>query len=189
MRFFLLPISLIALLTACDVTTTEQQPNVYFDTKTVIDTQITLLNRAKPMVQKTVLLDNRNQTQRLTDIDWKHELDLFLQADINKPAFRTSYTINRPDSLTYLYRVKPDPKKLAVQSLTIVLDSATRKPARITATLQSQNPLYKSERRLLLECGQTKTRQWRVTHYRVEGFRELTFFGRNDFRIDGRISE
>jgi hypothetical protein len=187
MRYFLLLTGLSALLMACDGPASEQLPDVYVDTKTFIDGQITLLNRQKPMVQKTVLLDTRDQVQQTDSIDWNRELELFRQIDINKPAFRSSYTTARPDSLTYDYTVKSTEDRLAVRTLTVQLDSASRQPARITAVLQSQNPLYKSERRVLLECGPTKTRQWRVAHYRVEGFRELTFFGRNTFQIEGRI--
>jgi hypothetical protein len=188
MRSFRLLILILPALTACEGPAADQQIKTYFDTKTFVDQQVVLLTKQKPTVQKTVRLDQANQVQQTDSIDWNRELELFRQLDLNKPAFRSSYTTARPDSLTVQYRLKPGEKQMTVQLLTVRLDAATRQPAQISATLHAQNPLYQSERRILLDCGPTKTRQWRVAHYRVEGFRQLTFFSRNEFSIDGRIT-
>jgi hypothetical protein len=112
---------------------------------------------------------------------------LFTQADINKPALRTSYQISRPDSLTYQYTLKNLADQLTVQSLTVQVDSATHQPRRIEAVLQTSNPLYSSERNLLLESGPTGG-QWRVNHYRLSGFQKLPYFDKNRFLVEGQVN-
>ena len=83
--------------------------------------------------------EKRNQ-QTTRDINWTRELELFTQADINKPALRSSYQITRPDSLTYQYTLKNSEERLTVRSLNVRLDAATRKPSRIDAVLQTKQP-------------------------------------------------
>lgn len=157
---------------------------VYFDVAGYVKNQIETLSARKPMVSKNAFINTQTNKQTTKAIDWAKELELFLQADINKPAFRNSYTIARPDSLTYQYALKPTEEKLTVRTLTINLDPKTRQPIQITALLKSENRLYESERRLLLESGA----DGQIHHYRVEGFQQLTYFDRNEFRVEGKVN-
>jgi hypothetical protein len=186
MRFFSVLVICSVLLLSCENPAQQSATPVYFDTKAFVDQQVTLLEAQKPTVRKVMMLKGESQRQQTTTLDWTRELELFQQANINKPAFRTSYTIDRPDSLTYRYTLKASEERLTVRVLSVRLDSATRQPALITATLVSENPLYQSERNIRLESGLVRGK-WRVRHYRLEGFQQLTFFGRNTFRVDGEI--
>ena len=139
------PILLVCLLfTACDNPAKQDQALVYYDVAGFINNQISDLSARHPAVQKTVSVDNKRSQQTTADINWSRELGLFSQADINKPALRNSYQIDRPDSLTYIYTLKPTEERLTVQSLTVRLDETTRKPQQIEAVLQTDNPLYTS---------------------------------------------
>lgn len=157
---------------------------VYFDVAGYVKGQIQTLSARKPTVAKNAFINKQTNTQTTEEIDWAKELELFVQADINKPAFRNSYTVLRPDSLTYQYTLKPTEEKLTVRVLTVKLDPASSQPSRIEAVLKSENRLYESERRLLLESGPDGT----VRHYRVEGFQQLAYFDRNEFRVEGKIN-
>jgi len=162
---------------------------VYFDVAGYVKGQIQTLSTQKPTVTKNAFINQQANNQTTKKIDWEKELELFVQADINKPAFRNSYTIVRPDSLTYQYTLRPTEEKLTVRSLMVKLDSTTHQPAQITAVLKSENPLYQSERRLVLESGATEAKGWAVRKYRVEGFQQLTYFDRNEFRVRGKVNQ
>lgn len=165
---------------------TNSQP-AYYDVAGYVKGQIEALIKEKPVVSKNARIGAQINQQVTQNIDWIKELELFTQADINKPAFRTSYSVVRPDSLTYQYALKPGEERLTVRSLTVRLDRETRKPARIEALLKTENPLYVSERRLVLESGANNRTGWGIRQYRVEGFQQLTYFDRNEFRVEGRV--
>ncbi|MBC8156053.1 MAG: hypothetical protein H7Z72_24445 [Bacteroidetes bacterium] len=187
MRFFQL-VALVWLLCACDNTVRQvKQPNAYYDVATFVKGQIDILEELKPTVSKALNIKGQQQTQKTNVINWSRELELFVQADINKPAFRNSYQVGRPDSLTFEYILKPGEKE-TVYSLRVQLDSVTQQPRQIEAVLTTMNPLYNSERRLLLESGPGKGNQWQVRHYNMTGFQQLTFFGKNDFSVEGTIN-
>ncbi len=185
--FILLLLCLFAF--SCDNSTTQTASRpVYFDVAGYVKGQIQTLSTQKPTVAKSAFINQETNNQTTKAIDWEKELELFVQADINKPAFRNSYTVVRPDSLTYQYTLKPTEEKLTVRTLTVKLDSTTRQPAQITAVLKSENPLYHSERRIRLESGANKTKGWGIQKYQVEGFQQLTYFERNEFRVKSVVT-
>lgn len=188
MRFAYLICVLFALIiSSCQNSAPSRQPNVYYDVAGYVKRQIADLSIRKPLVSKAVLINDRTSRQDTRDVNWSRELELFSQADINKPALRSSYQITRPDSVTYEYTLKKSEEKLTVRSLRVQLDSATRQPRRIEAVLQTDNPLYTSERHLLMESGSAGRNPSQVRHYKVSGFQKLPYFDRNDFAVEGAV--
>lgn len=177
----------ILLISGCTDSVQQNQPNVYYDVAGFVRRQITSLSAQKRMVTKAVAINEKRNQQTTNAINWSRELELFTQADINKPALRNSYQIARPDSLTYQYTLKKSEERLTVQSLTVRLDSLTHQPRRIEAVLLTSNPLYSSERQLLLESGPIIGRAWQIKHYKLWGFQKLPYFSRNDFSVEGRV--
>lgn len=178
------PVFLFCLLfTACHSPAEQDQPPVYYDVAGFVNKQIADLTALQPDVQKTVSIDDKQSQQTTADINWNRELGLFLQADINKPALRNSYRIERPDSLTYVYTLKPTEEALTVRSLMVQLAKPNGKPRRIEAVLQTDNPLYTSERHLLLERNPGSSSM----HYSVRGFQKLAYISRRDFTVDGQV--
>ena len=175
------------MLFACDNPVETNQANVYFDVAGYVRAQVATLKRQNPTVQKQTRIKDKSQNQTVKNIDWSRELELFTQADINKPAFRKSYDVARPDSLTYHYTLKPTEEKLAVRSLTVILDAKTRQPRLIEAVLRTQNLLYESERKLTLGSGPGSGARWQVKQYKLTGFQQLTYFDKNDFFVEGRV--
>lgn len=174
------------IISSCQDPAPQNQPNVYYDVAGYVKRQIADLSARKPLVSKTVLINNKTSRQDTRDVNWTRELELFSQADINKPALRSSYHITRPDSLTYQYTLKKSEEKLTVRSLRVQLDSVTRQPSRIDAVLKTDNPLYSSERHVSMESGSLGN-QWQVRHYKLSGFQKLPYFDKNDFAVDGRV--
>jgi hypothetical protein len=75
----------------------------YFDLRKFINTDSARLNKAHTKVTKTVMHNtDYRQTKDIAIKNWGQELGLFSASDINKPAWRDSYTIQaRGDSVVY----------------------------------------------------------------------------------------
>lgn len=187
MRFVFPALLLFSLtISSCTDPAQQNQPAVYYDVLSFVKRQIADLSAQKPVVNKAVSINETRSQQATRDINWSRELELFTQADINKPALRSSYQIARPDSLTYQYTLKNSEERLTVRSLTVQLDATTHQPRLIEAILQTANPLYSSERNLLLESGPAG-KQWRVQHYKLSGFQKLPYFDKNEFLVEGEV--
>jgi len=176
-------ILLLALLglAACSNPAQEARPGTFYDLKTFLNTQIAALNAQKPAVLKRMSLNGQLQNETMRVADWTRELDLFLQADINKQAYQASYTVSRPDSLTYEYQLKPE-ENLPVGYLKVILDSLDRQPRRVEAILLTKNSLYESRRMLWLE-----TRGGTISRYHIEGFQQLAWLEKKPFMVEGLI--
>lgn len=135
---------------------------------------------------KAMQVDGEEEVRTTKEVDWAQELELFVQADINKPAYRLSYTTARPDSLTYEYRIRPG-EDLPVRYLRIKLNAPQGQPEEIEAKIQTENKLYQSEKNLLLRSGAVEG-TWRVQFYRIQGYQELVVSERKPFAISGQIN-
>lgn len=175
--FFLLLLG----LTACTNPTKEAASGQFYDLKSYIEKQIAVLNKKKPTVEKQIGLADGRDLKTTNEIDWTRELDLFLQADINKQAYQASYQVTRPDSLTYEYQLK-EGEKLPVGYLKILLDSVSRQPKRIEAILATKNSLYESKRMVWLQ-----TKQGAISKYHIEGYQQLAWLDKKPFLIEGKI--
>jgi hypothetical protein len=178
---------LFPVIASCDNPVQQNLPNVYYDVTGFIQNQTKALAAAKPLVTKSVQINNNKSQHQTRNINWARELELFMQADINKPALRNSYQITRPDSATYQYTLKPTEERLTVRSLLVRLDAQTRQPKQIEAVLATSNPLYTSERRIMLEGKSTTNAAWSIHHYKLTGFQQLPFFDKSTFFVEGTL--
>ncbi|SDL82040.1 hypothetical protein [Siphonobacter aquaeclarae] len=163
------------LLTGCSPAD-NRTATTYFDLKGYLDQQIAWLEKNKPMVRKEVIVSEESDRLLTKDVDWKKELDLFLQADLNKPAFARSYMADTLSAATVSYRLR-EGEQLPVQFLEVIRDS-TGIPRKIKASLLDKNYLFESERILTLE-----TRAGRLSAYQIEGFQQLFFGEPKPFKI------
>ena len=182
---FLFVICLLVLSGCREEETDPNEKKTYYDLKGFVDNQIVYLNEKKPKVTKTVQLDGKKEVRAETETDWKKELELFAQADINKPAYRNSYSIIRNDSSVYEYRIK-EGEKLPVQYLMIKVDSATQQPVSVKALLRSENKIYSSEKSIELTSSRRNS-LLEVSAYSVKGYQKLLFMNRKSFDITAKI--
>jgi len=176
----------VLLIYSCnsEIQDKQNQEKRFYDVAGFVSQQVAQLNDAKPRVLKMTVMGTETNQIITTDIDWKKELELFSQADINKPAFRQSYSANRPDSSTYLY-VSKEGDRLPVRQLKIVVDSLNS-PVSIEAIVKSENKLYTSEKTIAMSCEQSG-KGIRISSYRVKGFQKLVMMEKKPFLIDATI--
>ncbi len=84
------------LLSACyaDELRQEMEQEPFFDLSGYIDAQVDSLQRLRPEVEKTIVLNGTSETQRLTDVQFATDLRVIREADINKPAWLDKYQVN-----------------------------------------------------------------------------------------------
>ena len=167
-----------ALLSACNEEVKENQVKKYFDLKGLIDKQIKSLNSKKPVVQKIVIIADSSENQSIKTIDWSKELELFMQADLNKPAFIQSYQVDS-SSMGVKYTLK-ESEKLPVKYLTI--SRAGEDGISIEAMINTNNYLYETERHLKLSLKNSE-----LTDYQIDGFQKIVFGNKKIFKINGNI--
>ncbi|GHB53643.1 hypothetical protein GCM10007390_03080 [Persicitalea jodogahamensis] len=172
----------LVLFSACQTPAeTRTEPNAYYDVENFVQNQIKLFSQQQPSIEKTMVVGEDEEKRNTRAVDWQKEMELFLQADINKPAYRLSYATARPDSLTYEYRLQTE-EDLPVRFLKVVLDEDNGKPAVIEAKISSENKLYESEKNLSMRCEE-RAGIWQITSYRIQGFQELVISDRKPFDV------
>ena len=189
---WLLPVAL--LLAACGSEDASVRPAAnrkpnYFDVKGLLDKQIAELNRRQPVVEKQVRLrDGKVETTRVTKTDWSKELQVFYQADINKPALRGAYaeTVSaasgKPDGVKSYKLIATDAKAPVVS---LVVDAGSNAPGgnqEIAAIVRQDNALFYSEKRLRLS-----TYNGVLKAYEVQGVQKLVMFDTVRYSVFTRV--
>lgn len=159
---------------------------MYFNIKAFLDTQAQELTRRKPAVEKRVeLRGGQIETTRVPEVDWSKELQIFYQADINKPALRGAYAVDsvaKGDTLLRTYRRKTGIDN-SVERITVLSDAASPESAQeITATLTQNNPLFFSQKRVVMH-----TTDGRLSDYQVKGVQKLVLFDTLRYSAVGRV--
>lgn len=133
------------------------------------------------MVEKTVVLADKQESIETKDIDWNKELELFLQADLNKQSYQSGYTIDVEEK-RIRYKLKAG-EKLSVTQLIIEFDEKDL-PKHIEATMRTNNYLYESDKKLTAELVNNQLKS-----YKIEGYQELFIGSKKNFSIEGKIKE
>ena len=85
-------------MTACQNTTTGSQSAAtskhFFDLEGYMAQEINRLQQANPEVDKTAALNGEQSNIQRKDIQFKEELNLFVDSDINRPAWRDKYRVD-----------------------------------------------------------------------------------------------
>jgi hypothetical protein len=177
--------SVILVIISCKDDAQEDNVKIYYDLKGFMENQIVYLIEKQPEVSKTAVLDGQNETTKTRDINWKKELELFIQADINKPSYKQSYQVIRKDSSWYEYILKPS-ANLPVRYLKIVTDGKLNKPVYVKAIIRTENKIYKSEKNIELTCTM-KDNLLALKSYSVQGNQKLVLLDEKSYHIKARI--
>ena len=157
---------LFMTIISCNSESKVEQTKKYFDLKGLIERQIKTLNTQKPTVQKSIIMADTSENQLIKTIDWAKELELFIQADLNKPAFVQSYQVDS-SSMGVKYTLK-ETEKLPVKYLNV--NRLGEDGISIEAYINTNNYLYETERHLKLSL-----RDNQVTDYQIDGFQKIVF--------------
>lgn len=176
-RYLLL---LAFFVTACANEANVDRTLAYYDTRHVIETAIQDLEARKPEVNKTWTYAKAQESRIVTDIDWNKELKLFLDADINKSSFVSSYDSTvAPERITYFLKTG---EKLPIKSISIALDTLTMSPIGFHAVRTSENYFFTTQADLKLTLENEK-----VMTYDIQTVQKLLWFEPDSTVVQGEV--
>ena len=171
-------LSLMIGISACQSESAEMKVKKYYDLKGLLERQIEALKSEKPKVQKNILVNEITENQTVNSLDWSKELDFFIQADLNKPAFVSSYRVDSY-SMGVKYFLK-ETEKLPVKFLEI--NRMGEDGVEVRALVSNSNYLYDTERNLKLSL-----KQGQLIDYQIDGFQKVVFGKKKMFKIMGKV--
>lgn len=171
-------LSLMIGISACQSESAEMNVKKYYDLKGLVEKQIEALKTEKPKVQKNISVNEDTENQTIDSLDWSKELEFFLQADLNKPAFVSSYRVDS-SSMSVKYFLK-ETEKLPVKFLEV--NRMGEDDVVIRALVSNNNYLYDTERNLKLSL-----KQGQLIDYQIDGFQKVVFGKKKIFKIMGKV--
>jgi hypothetical protein len=145
----------------------------YFDIKGYFTADTARLNKLGKIVSKTVTHNGVVESKKVKIVNWGQELDMFIGGDINRPAWKNSYTTATGDGII-LYRAS-DPE-LKVREIIIKKDKDKLKWMVIYT--KTKNILYQTTEKLSY---------FPDSLYLIEKDQWVKLMGRNRYTIKGVI--
>ncbi|MBB6001507.1 hypothetical protein [Arcicella rosea] len=175
-------ITILVVLMLCVSCKEESTTTVhkYFDLKTAITHQISVLDKTKPTFSKTVWSENVPETKEVKIEDWSKEFELFLQTDLNKPAYLNSYEVSKSDS-SIVYQLKKS-ENLPVKNIKILLKN--NRLTALDATIANQNYLYETDKHVKMTLVDNV-----VNYYLIEGTQKLVFGDKKAFKVEAKVKK
>jgi hypothetical protein len=172
MSFYKYFILLACFSVSCSNTQKASDEKVYFDIRSFFESEARRLQLNSPHVEKTVTQNNQSEAQKVTIHDWKAELDLFIESDINKPSWKKSYSIHKNNnSIEYI----SNDGKLKTQRISIK-KSHSGKVISILIKNQTKNSLYTTIEELSY---------FPDSAYIISKKQNVRLLGSNSFRVSG----
>ncbi len=166
-------IAILFLFTGCNYKTEEaaRKQIYYFSLVNYFENQSSLLENKS--IVKTVAKNNVTETRKVTISNWEQEFALFVESDINKAAWKDSYT---KDSTANKIKYQAKVDDLRVRSIEI--DLKNNKPAKITILNQSNNLLYHTTETLIYIPDSL---------YQIKKHQKVILLGLNNYEITGLL--
>lgn len=146
----------------------------YFSLENYFREQIAVLEARGQAVEKTVKKDDREEKRTIADMDWTTELEAFIASDINKPAWRDSYSV---DSGAHFLNYRALEDGLRVRSIHIGRDQH-RNIRSIVIERAENNYLYSSRETL---------RYYPDSLYSIMRHQHVRVLGPTRFQVCGKL--
>ena len=113
--------------------------NSYFDLKGYLGKEISRYTETNPFVEKTVSINGKAESKNIRVIDWSKELAVFIDADINKSAWKGDFKV---DSSSNYAQYASTSEKIPVKQMFVF--RADDKIVKVEIILSNRNLLYQS---------------------------------------------
>jgi hypothetical protein len=143
----------------------------YFDVGGYFKADTARLKKLNLPVNKTVTHNGVTENKTVHITNWGQELNLFIQSDINRPAWKNSYRIQTMDSLLIYTAKYPD-----LRTTKIVIRKDKDKVKWILLYNHTKNLLYETREKLSYFPDSV---------YLIEKWQRVRLMGRNNYRIEG----
>ncbi|MES2379160.1 MAG: hypothetical protein V4553_21390 [Bacteroidota bacterium] len=146
----------------------------YFDIKGFFTADTARLRKLHHITHKMVYHNGGKETKDVRINNWGLELSLFSQSDINKPAWRDSYTIVKSDSIEIYHAKDPD---LKTREIMVKKDGGKVKWIVI----------YNSTRNILYQTSEKLT-YFPDSLYMIQKYQKVRLLGANRYVIKGSLN-
>lgn len=167
-------ILLLSGLQACRPDKTQSNGTLkYFDVAGYFKADTARLQKLNPEVDKTVTHNGVTENKKVHIPNWGQELNLFIQSDINRPAWKNSYAVLNTDSLVIYNAKTPD-----LRTTRIVIRKDRDKIKWIVIYNHTRNLLYETKEKLSY---------FPDSLYLIEKSQQVKLMGKNLYRIKGTL--
>ncbi|AMR33876.1 hypothetical protein A0256_21745 [Mucilaginibacter sp. PAMC 26640] len=144
----------------------------YFDLKEYFRSDSARLAVLNPEITKTVSHNGDSETKKMHIPNWGREFGLFKSSDINKPAWKDSYTVQLTGDSLISYKAKfPE-----LKTREIVIRKSKGKVISVAITNDVHNLLYQTIEKLTYVPN---------SYYLIEKKQHVKVMGENDYLIKG----
>ena len=155
----------LVILIACQKPEIDNSTVVsYFDLPAVISTQQKQLKEQHAGIEKNLKVNKKLENIKIDSVDWDKELQLFVEANINKPVLIGSYKVDEKkegDLSKITYTTLDDKNK--------VKELIVTKTGEVLNTVEvdwvESNPIYHSEKQMKLDFENNKLLQFTIDGY------------------------
>ena len=146
---------------------------VYFDLKAFFRSDSARLAGLNPAVVKTVTHNGVTETKTVHIGNWSQELNRFIQSDINRPAWKSSYSVSNSDSAV-IYKALTHELK----TRRIIIKKTGEKVQWVLIYNHTKNLLYETNEKLSY---------FPDSLYLIEKSQHVKLMGRNDYKVQGTL--
>lgn len=150
------------------------KPDYYFDLELFFKAEAKKLNKSNNIIHKTVTHNGITELKKLQIKNWEDELALFIQSDINKPAWEEAYQIDSSKTDIITYKAIEDDLKTRL----IEVKFKKGKPSQIKILNKSSNYLYQTKEMLAY---------YPDSLYSIKKEQKVTILGENNYQIEGKL--
>ncbi|WP_316793869.1 hypothetical protein [Pedobacter frigoris] len=167
----------LLLLFSCSYTAEQKQKTnlSYFDVKGYFEKEVDRLKKSNSLVYKTVEVNGSSETKKIKIADWKKELAVFSEADINKDSWRGLFKLSRQqDKETYI----SDNEKVPVKEIEI--SYTLNKVSKLLVVIKNNNSLYTSSDSLFY---------YPDTLYKIVKSQQIKLLSDKNYKVTGRFQQ
>lgn len=180
MNYKTAPFFILLLFSGCQRTPEQLQKNelTYFDLRGYFEKEIARLSKAAPVITKTVRVNDSSETKKNRIADWKRELEIFKDADINKTAWKGLFKITRPG---YDLQYTTDNEKIPVKEVTVFYKKGSTQKNEVSGLrilIKNTNLLYNSTDTLIY---------YPDSIYQVKKAQNILFLSGKRYQISGKF--
>jgi len=177
----------ISALTGCQPAIKESKTGLkYFDLKGYFEREAARLTKLNKPVLKSVKHNGITETKEVHISNWDTELSLFEQSDINRPAWKTSYSILADSDLLIYKALEPE---LKTREILIKLTGGKVKYIMIINDTYDVNAKPKRDLQHLFFVTREKLTYFPDSLYLVQKAQTVRFLGVNKYDIKGLFNQ
>ncbi len=138
----------------------------FYDLETFFSGEVERLQREQPAVDKTVTLDGQSEFQQLDSLDYRDELSVFQNSDINRAAWWDKYAIDSTFSRDRLSSIQYTAREADLKIRSVSIQFENEKVSRIDIESRTDSPTATMDRKMHYEPQ---------SGYRIETRQNVTF--------------